>query len=116
MAIGTCSGVVRLRDAREGARALWQAPGWAGGPVVWDFREAQLDFSAADVHALAQFILRHQPATPPAATAFVTQRNLDFGLVRMFEVFREDAATAFHVFRDCDEAISWARSFGGGDV
>ncbi len=110
MAIATCSGVLRLNDAQEGVAALWKTPGWAGRSAVWDFREAQLDFSASDARELGQFVLRNQPATPPSKVAFVVGRDLDFGMSRMFEVFREDPRTAFRVFRDYDEAISWARS------
>jgi hypothetical protein len=110
MAIATCSGVLRLNDAQEAAAALWKTPGWAGRSAVWDFREAQLDFSVSDTRELAQFILQHQPATPPSKIAFVTGRDFDFGMSRMFEAFREDPGSAFRVFRDYDEAISWAQS------
>ena len=109
MAIATCSGVLRVSDAKESATALWKAPGWSGQAAVWDFREAQFDLDRADIREVADFIVRQQPATPPARVAWVTLRDLDFGLARMFKVFREDSRTDFRVFRDYDEAISWAR-------
>jgi len=109
MAIATCSGVLRVSDAKASAAALWKAPGWSGDAVVWDFREAQFDFDRAGIREVADFVSSHQPATPPARVAWVTLRDLDFGLARMFEVFREDPRTDFRVFRDYDEAISWAR-------
>jgi hypothetical protein len=37
-------------------------------------------------------------------------RDLDFGLARMFEAFREHPATTVRVFRGFDEALSWARA------
>ena len=114
VAIGTCSGVLRLNDAQEAVAALWKTPGWAGRSTVWDFREAQLDFSASAPRELAQFILQNQPTTPPSKVAFVAGRDLDFGMSRMFEVFREDPRTAFRVFRDFDEAIFWAQSLEPG--
>ena len=110
LAIATCSGVLRLSDATEGVAALWKSPGWIGRSAVWDFREAQFDLSSSDIREVAQFISRHQPATPPSRVAFVTKRDVDFGMARMFEVFREDSRTAFRVFRDYDEAVCWARS------
>ncbi|MFC1883805.1 hypothetical protein ACFL2O_03445 [Thermodesulfobacteriota bacterium] len=109
VAIATCSGVLRSSDAQEGATALWKTPGWSGRSVVWDFREAQFDISSLDTQNIAQFILAHQPATPPLKVAFVTQRDLDFGLARVFDAYRDDPRTAFQVFRDYEEAISWAR-------
>ena len=42
----------------------------------------------------------------------MTTRNVDFGLARIFEVYREHPATSFRVFRDFDEAMSWAMGHG----
>ena len=110
MAIATCSGVLRFSDAQESVAALWKTSGWLGKSAVWDFREAQFDISSSDIRELAQFVTRHQPATPPSRVAFVTQRDVDFGISRMFEAFREDPRTEFRVVRDYDEAVCWARS------
>lgn len=113
IAIATCSGVLGLNDAREGAAALWKTRGWPGKSAVWDFRAAEFAVSSSDTREIAQFILQHQP-TPPEKIAFVTRRDVDFGMARMFEVFRENPATAFKVFRDYDEAIRWARPLDPG--
>jgi len=63
LVIATCSGAMGLNDAREGAAAVWEKPEWSGN---------------------ARFILERQPAIPPSRVAFVTARDVDFGLVRMF--------------------------------
>lgn len=110
VAIATCCGVLRLSDARDGASALWTAPGWLGQSAVWDFREATFSLSTADIREVATFITSHQPTTPPARIAFVTTRDVDFGLSRMFEAYRADPRTTFRVFRDYEEALHWARS------
>lgn len=106
--IGTCSGILNVTDARKGAAAYWATPEWSGRPVVWDFRSAQLDVHPPEIDALAQFILESQPPTPPPRVAFVTGRDVDFGLSRMFEVHREHPATLVRVFRNYDEALRWA--------
>lgn len=110
VAIANCSGLLRRRDAEAGAAALWNAPGWSGKSVVWDFRNGRFDLTSAEVQEIAQFILRHQPATPPSRVAFVTPGDADFGLARMFEVFRADPRTDFRVFRRYDDAVDWAGS------
>ena len=110
IAIAVCSGVLRLQDAQEGAAALWRNPSWKGRSAIWDFREAQFELSSQDVRRIAGFILGNQPEMPPVRVAFVTRRDADFGLARMFEVFRDDPHTEFRVFRDYDEALSWARA------
>ena len=114
IAIATCFGILRSDDAEAGATALWANPGWLGKAAVWDFREAQFDISSMDVRELAQFVLQNQPSPPPSRIAFVTRRDVDFGMARMFEVFRETPPTEFRVFRDYDEALSWARLAASG--
>ena len=109
LVIATCSGSLGLSDAREGAAAVWENPEWSGKPVVWDFRLAQLDVRVPEVREIARFILERQPAIPPPRVAFVTARDVDFGLARMFQVLREHPSTQVQVFRDYEEAVSWAR-------
>lgn len=110
VAIVGSSGVLRLSDARRAAVELWGTSSWPGKAVVWDFREARFDISPRDVREIAAFILENQREEPPARVAFVTPSDFDFGMSRMFEVFREDPLTSFRVFRDFDAAVVWARS------
>jgi len=110
VAIVTAAGVLGLDEATEGAKALWKTRGWSGAGAVWDFRNSQFDLSAVEIREVAAFVLENQPENPPARMAFVTDRDLDFGLARMFEVFRSDSRTALQVFRDFDEALDWAAS------
>lgn len=110
VAVATCTGSLKLGDAKDAARALWNTPNWPGRAVVWDFREARFDFSTGDIRVFADFVLRHQPPTPPERVAWVVPRSVDFGLARMFEVAREDPRTQFSVFRIYEEALAWARS------
>ena len=107
--IAICSGDLGLSDAKKGAAAYWENPEWGGRPIVWDFRSARLDVTASEVREFAEFILERQPATPPSKVALVTARDADFGLGRMFETLREHSATQVRVFKDYDEAVSWAR-------
>lgn len=110
LAIATCTGILNLDDAKQGAIALWKTVGWPGELVVWDFREATFDISSEDVQYIAQFIFSHQPEKPPSKVAFVTSRDADFGMARVFEVYRQDLRTMFRVFRNFDEALAWAKS------
>lgn len=108
MAVATCSGPLGAADARQAVSSLWGDPTWSGRVAVWDMREARFDIAPEDARAIAQFVLENQPAPPPSAVAFVTARDVDFGMARMFGVYRDDPATSFRVFRDFDEAIEWA--------
>lgn len=109
VALATCTGVLTSKDAQAGARELWQHPDWPGVSAVWDFRFARLEVSPAETREAAQFVLAHQPAKPPERIAFVTDHDADFGMIRMFEVFRDHPATKVRVFRDLEPALAWAQ-------
>lgn len=108
VALATCTGTVRLSDAQAGVVSLWEHPKWPGEAAVWDLRTARLEFSTAEVREAAQFVLGRQPSTPPKRVAFVTAHDMDFGLIRMFEVFRESPETEVRAFRDLEPALDWA--------
>lgn len=110
VAIMTGSGVLRVGDALEAVQASWNSPYGTHTAVLWDFHAAQFDLSTSQIREVADFILQNQPVPPPRKVAFVTKRELDFGLARMFEVFRESSVTEFRVYRDYEEALRWARS------
>ncbi len=54
----------------------------------------------------AEFTKRHSPEGD-LRVAFVVAQDLEFGLVRMFEVFRETPNARTSVSRDKDEALGW---------
>ena len=110
VAVIACTGVLGQQEAEEGAASLWATPSWPGRSAVWDFRTAEFDLTGSEIQSLAKYILQKQPMPPPKKVAFVTPRDADFGMARMFEVFREDAATGFRVFRSWGDALAWARS------
>ncbi len=108
VAVVHCLGTLGLAEAKLAAEALWKTADWSGEAVVWDFRAAHFDVSSSNVREIASFILEQQPGTPPLRVAFVAPSDAEFGMARMFQVFREDSRTEFNAFRDYDEAISWA--------
>jgi len=116
LAVCTCSGILTIDDAINGAKSLWKTPGWLGKAAVWNFLEARFDMSSPEVEQVARFILHHQPVEGPLKMAFVAQSDLEYGLSRMFEVYRQDHQTKFRVFRDLEEALNWARIFEPDNV
>ena len=81
----------------------------AGREALRRFRSAQLEFPTSAIREFAKFVLENQPQDPPLRIAIVTPRDLDFGLARMFEVFRHQPPTEVRVFRDFAPAVAWAR-------
>ncbi len=74
--------------------------------MLWDLREAQFDLSTTEVRFLAEFTKQHSPFSR-LRMAFVVAGDLEFGLIRMFEVFRETEGVRTAVFEDMGEALGW---------
>ena len=106
VAVATVSGSLTLKDMREGAVTLWNSVEGPRFRVLWDLQAATFDLSRSEVQGLAEFIKKGSPAGD-IRVAFVVSRDAEFGLVRMFEVFREAPNARTSVFRDRDAALRW---------
>ena len=74
---------------------------------LWDFRNADLSsLDSETITEMAQYSLRFPPGINDVKVVFVTSRNLEYGLSRMFEMSSE-AMTPIRVFRAMDEAEKW---------
>ena len=74
---------------------------------LWDFRGADLSsLEAETITEMAQYSLRFPPGINDVKVAFVTDRDIEYGLTRMFEISSE-AMTPIQVFRAMDEAEKW---------
>ena len=74
---------------------------------LWDFRDADLSSLYSEtITKMAQYSLRFPPGINDVKVAFVTSRNLEYGLSRMFEIMSK-ATTPIFVFRAMDEAEKW---------
>ena len=74
---------------------------------LWDFRDADLSsFDYEDVNEMSQYPLKFSSGINDVKVAFVTKRDLEFGLSRVFEMLSQ-AKTTISVFRSIDEAEKW---------
>ena len=104
--VGTASGPLTLEGIREAAAAVWREVEGPRIHMLWDLRDAQFRLSASEVRALAEFAKLHSPFSD-LRMAFVVARDLEFGLIRMFEVFRDNGSARTSVFRDRQDALGW---------
>lgn len=104
--LGVARGRLTLPDLREAAAQFWREVRAPEARVLWDLREATFDLSSDDVRTFAEFGKRESPFAG-LRMAFVVTRDLEYGLVRMFEVFRENSRTQTAVFRDRAQAVEW---------
>jgi hypothetical protein len=78
---------------------------------LWDFRDADLSFLRSETIAeMGSYSLKYSPGIRDVKVAFVTRRDLEYGLTRMFEMLAE-AETPVGVFRDLAKAETWLTSY-----
>jgi hypothetical protein len=72
-------------------------------------RDARFNFAAAEVEELAEFMKQRSPFSD-LRSAFVVSGDVEFGLVRMYEIFRETDSARTAVFRERTRALAWLGS------
>lgn len=102
----------RIDDRRllEGYRRLYSDPEWRPGLHEFvDTRGARgPDLSARALRDLADLTIQHTGGTRiPFRTAVVVERDVGFGLARMYEAFSDGSGEDVRVFRDVAEALDW---------
>ncbi len=107
LAVGVAKGELDLADMKQGAVEFWALAGQAPSAILWDFREARFSLSSEEVAHLARYTKTHNPIIDCSRMAFVVSGELEFGLVRMFEAFRQEPGLEIRVFRDFAAAHSW---------
>ena len=74
---------------------------------LWDFRDADLSsLDTETITEMAQYSLRFPPGINDVKVAFVTSRDIEYGLSRLFEISSK-SKTPIEVFRGMDEAENW---------
>lgn len=104
--VGTAHGRLRLQELKESASVFWREVDAPVARVLWDLREATFELSSGDVEEFAHFGKRHSPFAG-LKMAFLVSRDLEFGLIRMFEIFRATESAQTAVLRDKSQALQW---------
>lgn len=83
-----------------------------GMNTLWDLRSARMHaLSAADVRRIVAHAGRRRERRGRGRVAIVAERDIDYGMSRMFELFAaEQLPTPVMVFRDVEDAKRWFES------
>jgi len=74
---------------------------------LWYFKDADLSsLDSETVSGLGQHLLKYSPGINDVKVAFVTNKNIDYWLTRIYEISSK-AMTPIQVFRSMDEAETW---------
>jgi len=106
VAVGVAKGVLTLAEIKQSAATVWKTYGGQEARLLWDLREAEFNLSPSEIREWARYSRDGSPYSR-VRIAFVVLRDLHFGLVSMFEVFRQADEVEMSVFRDFDEALEW---------
>ncbi len=106
--IAIAKGSLSVDELRESAVAMWRRVEGPSVRILWDLRDAKFDLDAAEISDIANTMKRLAASAQPHV-AFVVAQDLEFGLLRMYEVFREADGVRTSVFRDSELAIAWLR-------
>ena len=75
---------------------------------LWDFSESDFDFSMNEIRNIAEY--GKKKFVRPNSAAVVAPRDLAFGELRAFEVYRvEEGHSNARVFRTEAEAVRWLK-------
>jgi hypothetical protein len=107
--VSTCSGVVTGRDIRN-VIASYVDNRDAARPhrEIFDLREVgSYEINGDDVRMVVEYVRTTGDRFKGGKVAYVANRDMPYGMGRMFSFFAEDLGINIQVFRDLDEACSW---------
>jgi len=103
-------GTLTFEAVAEAGALASKLPGYRPGMnALWDLREA--DLTGLDRKALERLseVIRQHPARLGAKIAIVVVRDVDYGIMRMWQVYGEDAPQNRRVFAKITDAQAWLR-------
>ncbi|MCW8956944.1 MAG: hypothetical protein OQL09_08680 [Gammaproteobacteria bacterium] len=72
---------------------------------LWDLSNGIFDLTETELRELAEY--GKSSFLLPSKVAIVAPKNLEFGLSRMYEAYREEGLVKHRVFRTEQEARAW---------
>jgi len=107
--VSKCSGVVTGRDIRN-VIASYVDNGEAARPhrEIFDVRDVgSYEINGNDVRLVVEYVRTTGDRFKGGKVAYVANRDMPYGMGRMFSFFAEDLGIEIQVFRDMNDACSW---------
>ncbi len=103
----TLFGPVSKNDARGVIDAITRNGTIMHSRRLWDLRECEFTLNSDELMELASIARSRDPEQGRGAV--LVGKDLTFGLLRIYQAFRESESNDVMEFRDEDEAIAWVR-------
>ncbi|KPJ88795.1 MAG: hypothetical protein AMS18_13130 [Gemmatimonas sp. SG8_17] len=84
----------------------------AGVHLLWDLRNAQISVLPKEIPSIISAVSERLSGRWRGRTAVVTNRDVDYGTVRVAQVYLEDLRIELMVFRAMAEAEQWLAGEG----
>ena len=112
----TTSGDAILQGYYDFTKAVLEHEEWKpGGLILLNHTELNTGpLTVNDVQAIAIISGQYSEQLGTAKVAIVVDRDLDYGMTRMWQVFVESHTNSYasaKIFRNRDEAVTWLKSF-----
>jgi len=104
--VGVAHGPLALEDIKECAATMWRLHEGPANRILLDLRDAKFNLNASEVRGSAEFAREHSPYEI-LRIAFVVTKDLEFGLLKMWEALRDTEGVKISVFRDKERALEW---------
>ena len=75
---------------------------------LWDFSKAEINLTSSQIEQLAKY--GKAKFSIPSKVAIVAPEDLAFGLMRIYEVHREEDQAEIKVFRSEQDAWGWLKN------
>ena len=86
---------------------VWQKNDSQPPGILWDFRSCVLGFGPKELKELSHFVIENRERRTYRKVAFVIEKDLHFGLLRIYKTYVGDMPFEVKAFREIELAKEW---------
>ena len=100
-------GTVSKKIIRKILEEVWQREDYEHPGILWDFRSCVLGFGPKELKELSHFIIEHREKRNYTRVAFVVEKDVHFGLLRIYKTYVGEIPFEIKAFREIELAEKW---------
>ena len=107
-----CTGTVDCDDIMQSLSEVYRDENYDHAlHALWDFRDCSGDLSAEAMQEIIAHARKSRSVPGQGRIALVVNRDLEYGLARMYEMLSElELPRQLMVFKDYETALAWIRA------
>ena len=104
------TGTVTKKSIQKILGEVWQKQDDEHPCVLWDFRSCVLGFGPQELKELSHFVIEHRENRNYRKVAFVIEKDLHFGLLRIYKTYVGELPFEVKAFREVELAKEWLQT------